>query len=153
MTVEERANFIEWMNEPKARIGLTAMGGVFTESVDFKAGALAGVVVIGPSIPPTSLELERLRASSELGFELAYRQPAMNRVVQAAGRVVRNVSDRGVIILIDPRFTRSEYQQYFPRHWVPQIVKSSQVNLALTQFWSGGSISTSLPPTRSEFSG
>ena len=153
MTVEERANFIEWMNEPKARIGLTAMGGVFTESVDFKAGALAGVVVIGPSIPPTSLELERLRASSELGFELAYRQPAMNRVVQAAGRVVRNVSDRGVIILIDPRFTRSEYQQYFPRHWVPQIVKSSQVNLALTQFWSGESISTSLPPTRSEFSG
>lgn len=148
MTVDERAEFIEWLNEPKARVGLTVMGGVFTESVDFDPRALAGVIVIGPSIPPTSLELEKVRASSELGFELAYRQPAMNRVVQAAGRVVRNVTDRGVIVLVDPRFTRSEYQQYFPRHWDPQIVKSSQVRVALSQFWSGKSIS--LPLTRSE---
>ena len=144
MTVEERADFIEWMNEPRARVGLTVMGGVFTESVDFDPGALAGVVVIGPSIPPKSLELEKLRASSDLGFELAYRQPAMNRVVQAAGRVVRNVTDRGVILLIDPRFTRSEYQQYFPQHWAPQIVKSSQICDALFQFWRGTSIPTRL---------
>ena len=142
MNVKERAEFIEWMNEPKARVGLTVMGGVFTESVDFDPRALAGVVIIGPSIPPTSLELEKLRASSELGFELAYRQPAMNRVVQAAGRVVRNVTDRGVIMLIDPRFTRSEYQQYFPRHWDPQIVKTSQIRTALDHFWTGDSLTT-----------
>ena len=140
MNVEERAEFIEWMNEPKARVGFMVMGGIFSESVDFDPGALAGVIVIGPSIPPTSLELEKLRASSELGFELAYRQPAMNRVVQAAGRVVRNVTDRGVIMLIDPRFTRSEYQQYFPRHWDPQIVKSNQIRDAINQFWGGKSI-------------
>lgn len=146
MTLEERAEFIEWMNEPKARVGLTVMGGVFTESVDFDPGALAGVVVVGPSIPPTSLELEKLRASSELGFELAYRQPAMNRVVQAAGRVVRNVTDRGVIMLIDPRFTRSEYQQYFPRHWDPQIMKSDQLRTALNHFQRGESITTRMLP-------
>ena len=146
MTVEERANFIEWMNEPKTRVGLTVMGGVFTESVDFGPSALAGVVVIGPSIPPSSLELEKLRNSSDLGFELAYRQPAMNRVVQAAGRVVRNVTDRGVIMLIDPRFTRSEYQQYFPRHWAPQIVKSSQIRTALDHFQRGDPITTKMLP-------
>lgn len=144
MTVEERAEFIEWMNEPNARIGLTVMGGVFTESVDFEPSALAGVVVIGPSIPPSSLELDKLRNSTELGFELAYRQPAMTRVVQAAGRVVRHASDRGVIILIDPRFTRTEYQQYFPRHWDAQVAKTGQIRHALDQFWHGASMSTSL---------
>ena len=142
ITVEERAEFIEWMNEPKARVGLTVMGGVFTESVDFDPRALAGVIVIGPSIPPKSLDLEKLRALSDVGFELAYRQPAMNRVVQAAGRVVRNVTDRGVIVLIDPRFTRSEYQQYFPRHWDPQIVKTNQIRTALDHFWTGDSLTT-----------
>lgn len=153
MTVEERAEFIEWMNEPNARIGLTVMGGVFTESVDFEPTALAGVVVVGPSIPPSSLELDKLRNSTELGFELAYRQPAMTRVVQAAGRVVRHATDRGVIILIDPRFTRSEYQQYFPRHWEPEIVKSSQVRIALNHFWSEELNLTSERLTTSEVSG
>lgn len=142
MTVEERAEFIEWMNEPKVRVGLTVMGGVFTESVDFDPRALAGVMVVGPSIPPKSLELEKLRASSELGFELAYRQPAMNRVVQAAGRVVRGVTDRGIIVLIDPRFTRSEYQQYFPKHWVPRIVKTDSIKDALFKFWQIEAIET-----------
>ena len=144
MTVEERAEFIEWMNEPNARIGLTVMGGVFTESVDFEPTALAGVVVVGPSIPPASLELDKLRNSTELGFELAYRQPAMTRVVQAAGRVVRHATDRGVIVLIDPRFTRTEYQQYFPRHWDPQVVKTGQIRNALDQFWQGELMSTSM---------
>ena len=131
MTVEERADFIEWMNEPNARVGFAVMGGVFTESVDFEPTALAGVVIVGPSIPPSSLELDKLRNSTELGFELAYRQPAMTRVVQAAGRVVRHATDRGVIILIDPRFSRTEYQQYFPCHWAPRIVRSSQISQSL----------------------
>ena len=135
MTVEERAEFIEWMNEPNARIGFTVMGGVFTESVDFEPTALAGVVVVGPSIPPSSLELDKLRNSTELGFELAYRQPAMTRVVQAAGRVVRHTTDRGIIVLLDPRFTRGEYQQYFPQHWMPRVVKTSCIEEALTDFW------------------
>lgn len=152
MSVEERAEFIEWMNEPNARIGLTVMGGVFTESVDFEPSALAGVVVVGPSIPPSSLELDKLRDSTELGFELAYRQPAMTRVVQAAGRVVRHATDRGVIILLDPRFTRIEYQQYFPMHWQAQIVRIGQIRHALDQFWGGESVSTSLVQTRSEIS-
>ncbi|MCY3540830.1 MAG: hypothetical protein OXH31_02840 [Gammaproteobacteria bacterium] len=141
MTVEERAEFIEWMNEPNARIGFTVMGGVFTESVDFEPTALAGVVVVGPSIPPSSLELDKLRSSTELGFELAYRQPAMTRVVQAAGRVVRHANDRGIIILIDPRFTRTEYQQYFPMHWDAKFVKTSQIRNALDQFWKGELVS------------
>ena len=143
MSVEERAEFIEWMNEPNARIGLTVMGGVFTESVDFEPSALAGVVVVGPSIPPSSLELDKLRNSTELGFELAYRQPAMTRVVQAAGRVVRHSNDRGAIILIDPRFTRTEYQQYFPMHWQAQIVKTGRIRNALERFWQGESMSAS----------
>ena len=142
MTLDERADFINWMNERKARVGLTVMGGVFTESVDFDRDALAGVVVIGPSIPPSSIELEKLRNSSDLGFELAYRQPAMTRVVQAAGRVVRHTADRGVVMLIDPRFTRNEYKQYFPQHWVPRTVKTKHIREALAQFWLGETIPT-----------
>lgn len=136
MSTESRNEFIDWLNEPKARIGFVVMGGIFTESVDYEKSALAGVVVIGPALPPPSLELTTISKRSELGFELAYRQPALTRVIQAAGRVVRGLDDRGVILLIDRRFTRSEYQQYFPQHWQPKNINTNQLSNALTSFWS-----------------
>ena len=135
MNIEERREFIDWMNVPNTRFGLVVMGGVFTESVDYEQEGLSGVIVVGPAIPPPSIELERIAQSSEFGYELAYRQPGMTRVIQAAGRVVRGVNDRGVVVLIDPRFSRVEFQKYFPQHWSPKTVTLARLQQDLTEFW------------------
>ncbi|MCY3884566.1 MAG: ATP-dependent DNA helicase [Gammaproteobacteria bacterium] len=135
MSNEERADFICWISTGSRRVGLVTMGGVFTESVDFNSDALAGVIVVGPAIPPSSLERELIRDSSGIGYELAYRQPGMTKVVQAAGRVVRSLNDRGVILLVDPRFTHREIRRYFPQHWLPRIVRSIELGSQLERFW------------------
>lgn len=136
MSNEDRADFISWISTGSRRAALVTMGGVFTESVDFDSDALAGVIVVGPATPPSSLEREMIRDSSELGYELAYRQPGLTRVVQAAGRVVRHLKDRGVILLIDPRFTHREFQSYFPHHWLPRVVRSTDLSIELQRFWT-----------------
>ena len=136
MSNEDRADFISWISTGSRRAAFVTMGGVFTESVDFDSDALAGVIVVGPATPPSSLEREMIRDSSELGYELAYRQPGLTRVVQAAGRVVRHLKDRGVILLIDPRFTHREFQSYFPHHWLPRIVRSTDLGIELYRFWT-----------------
>ena len=135
MSNEDRADFISWISTGSRRTAFVTMGGVFTESVDFDSDALAGVIVVGPATPPPSLEREMVRESSELGYELAYRQPGLTRVVQAAGRVVRHLEDRGAILLIDPRFTHREFQSYFPQHWLPRVVRSSDLETELNRFW------------------
>lgn len=136
MSNEDRADFISWISTGSRRAAFVTMGGVFTESVDFDSDALAGVIVVGPATPPSSLEREMIRDSSELGYELAYRQPGLTRVVQAAGRVVRHLNDRGVVLLIDPRFTHREFQSYFPHHWLPRVVRSNNLATELRRFWT-----------------
>ena len=140
ISLDERAEFIDWMNEPSQRLGFVVMGGVFTESVDYRSTAIAGVVAIGPALPPPSLELERIKESFANGYEIAYRQPAMARVIQAAGRVVRGEHDRGMVILVDPRFTHRAYKQYFPRHWCPTVTRAADVRNVAAEFFSAATL-------------
>ncbi|MYD44322.1 MAG: hypothetical protein F4W90_10595 [Gammaproteobacteria bacterium] len=134
MNLEEREEFLSRLALDERTLAFVVMGGVFTESIDIEQSALEGVVVVSPGLPPQSLERERLKALSPFGYEIAYRRPAMTRVVQAAGRVVRSETDRGVVVLIDPRYTRSEFTRYFPSHWAPQIVKSADLVPELQAF-------------------
>jgi len=72
------------------------------------------------------------------GFAYAYQYPGFNRVLQATGRVIRTDSDRGIIVLIDERFTNARYRHLFPSHWRGyQIVQSThEIEDKLTRFWS-----------------
>ena len=106
-----------------------------TESVDYRSDVLRGAVVVGPGIPPRSLVRDTL-AENDGSNEIAYRQPGMTRVVQAAGRVARGPTDRGAVVMIDPRFTESAYQKYFPHHWRSRPVMSNAIGSALANFWS-----------------
>ena len=117
------------------RVGFVVLGGVFTESVDYRSDVLQGVIVVGPGIPPRSLVRDTLAKTDGSG-EIAYRQPGMTRVVQAAGRVARGPKSRGVVVLIDPRFAESNYQQYFPRHWQPHRVVAKSIGSAVANFWT-----------------
>lgn len=145
MTLDEREGFIHWISESQAgRVGFVVMGGVFGESVDFRDGALDGVIVVGAGLPPRSLKRDLIAndegaaGSGVDGDEIAYRQPAMTRVVQAAGRVVRSATDRGVAVLVDPRFSNAAYRAFLPSRWMTRHIRSNHVADALGEFWFGG---------------
>ena len=72
-----------------------------------------------------------------MGFAYAYQFPGMNKVLQAAGRVIRGERDRGVVVLIDDRFTTTSYRRLFPRHWNRyQVVRDPQsLHHRTASFW------------------
>ena len=74
-------------------------------------------------------------AGAELGQTMAYNQPAMARVIQAAGRLIRSPEDRGVICLVDPRFERRELQNFFPSYWQPQSIGLNEVKNSVNSYW------------------
>ena len=129
MTLDERDAFIRWMAETDApRVGLVVMGGLFAESVDFDRDALAGVIVVTVGLPPPATSRNLIAARyGDFGEQVAYRQPAMTRVIQAAGRVVRGRDDAGIVVLVDPRFAQAEFQAFFPAHWQPRLVRCHEV--------------------------
>ena len=117
-------------------IGAAVMGGMFAESVDFDGGALRGVIVVGVGLAPRSLERDLIgeRFGAD-GFDVAYRQPGMTRVAQAAGRAVRGAADAGVVVLVDPRFPRNDWGAFFPPYWRPELVGRRDIGAAVASFW------------------
>ena len=91
-------------------IAFCVMGGIFGEGIDLKKEQLIGAIIVGTGLPQISNEREILMDYYEKrmgeGFDYAYRYPGMNKVLQAAGRVIRTIDDVGVIELLDERFYR-----------------------------------------------
>ena len=123
MKEEEREAFLGQFTAEHERsfLAFCVMGGIFGEGIDLKNEQLIGAVVVGTGLPQISNEREILMhyydERSGEGFDYAYRYPGMNKVLQAAGRVIRTVDDSGVILLLDDRFTRREYESLFPKEW------------------------------------
>ncbi len=127
----------------KTLVGFCVMGGIFAEGIDLKHEALIGVIVVGTGLPQISNEREILKdfydRQERAGFAYAFRYPGMNKVLQAAGRVIRTSEDRGIILLLDERFLQQEYQALFPREWEGfQTVALAQVREVVEEFWKGG---------------
>lgn len=136
----ERLKFLQDLTQGAVPVlAAIVLGGVFAESVDFSAVPLSGVLVVGAGLPPPDLhrveQEKHFAAQGADGKEVAYLQPAMTRVLQVAGRLLRSPEDRGVICLIDPRFSRPAYQRFFPAHWRPQPVTAAQAPAAVAKFW------------------
>jgi Rad3-related DNA helicase len=102
-------------------LGLAVLGGVFAEGIDLPGERLLGVMVVGVGLPMLCLEQETLRRRYDEtlgeGFAYAYRYPGMHKVLQAAGRVIRSETDRGVVLLIDNRYFNRETLALCPPHW------------------------------------
>ncbi len=100
---------------------LAALGGMYAEGVDYPGELLSGVYIVSPALPQVSFERELLRRyfdqTDQAGFEYSYLQPGMTRVIQAAGRLIRSETDRGVIALLCQRFLRPPYADRLPRDW------------------------------------
>ena len=123
MTELEREEFLEEFTEETEEIlvGFCVMGGIFSEGIDLIGDRLIGAAVVGTGLPQVNCEREILKGyydeKGEQGFDYAYRYPGMNKVLQAAGRVIRTKEDTGAILLMDERFLNRDYRNLFPREW------------------------------------
>ncbi|WP_010248936.1 ATP-dependent DNA helicase [Acetivibrio cellulolyticus] len=143
MTEEERENFLGFFipDPSETTIGFCVMGGIFSEGIDLKSDRLIGTVIVGVGLPQVCLERDIIRdyfqERNSQGFEFAYMFPGMNKVMQAAGRVIRSETDKGIILLIDERFTNRSYLNLFPKEWFPyaRVVKTNDIIKYVTEFW------------------
>lgn len=140
----EKAEFLEEFEKERSHslAAFCVMGGVFSEGIDLKEERLIGVIVVGTGLPMVCVEQEVLKGyfdeTEEKGFDFSYQYPGMNKVLQAAGRVIRTPGDRGVILLLDDRFLRRDHLELFPREWEHfQVVNRGNAARCLEDFWNG----------------
>lgn len=143
MKEHEREAFLEEFEKERqgTLVAFCVMGGIFGEGIDLKNDRLIGAIIVGTGLPQVSDEREILKNYYDerglSGFDYAFRYPGMNKVLQAAGRVIRTSEDRGVILLLDERFLQREYGALFPREWEKRSVCGlPQLREEVSRFWS-----------------
>ena len=158
MTEEEREDFLKHFTrnmhlniqeqigmpveiEEMSLLGFCVLGGIFSEGIDLKQDSLIGVIIVGTGLPLVCPEREILKNYFDneegSGFDYAYRYPGMNKVLQAAGRVIRTDEDIGVVALLDERFLQNSYTRLFPREWDKyKIVQEATVGKYVEKFWN-----------------
>lgn len=123
-------------------IAFAVMGGIFGEGIDLKGELLSGAIIVGVGLPQICPERDIIKQyyqrKNGRGFDFAYTYPGLNKVQQAAGRVIRSEQDRGFVILIDDRFTTPLYKGIMPVEWFPLKTSKEQKNLSLDlkNFWN-----------------
>lgn len=132
-------------------VGFCVMGGIFSEGIDLTGERLIGAAIIGTGLPQICTEREILKEyyekAGKSGFDFAYRYPGMNKVLQAAGRVIRTAKDEGVILLLDERFLQTDQAALFPREWADCLRTDRQdIRTLLTNFWQSVPNKPERPP-------
>ncbi len=144
MTDKERALFLhlfEKGRDEESLIGFCVLGGVFGEGIDLRNDQLIGALIVGTGLPLVSPEREMLRQyysrSGENGYAYAYTYPGMNKVMQAAGRVIRTADDIGIVALLDDRFVTPGYRRLFPQEWAGyEETTTAQAPGIAEHFWN-----------------
>ena len=142
MSEADREGFLEEFenSREKSLVAFCTLGGIFSEGIDLVGGKLIGCIILGAGLPQVgnerSLMSDFFDDMDKNGFEYAYLYPGMNKVIQAAGRLIRTQDDVGVIALLDERFRFSSYKKTFPREWSDAKTTSiDSLSLKLTKFW------------------
>ena len=143
MNEAERETFLNRfvVNPTQTLVGFCVLGGIFSEGIDLRGDRLIGTAIVGVGLPQVNPEQELIKDyfsnENNRGFEYAYQLPGMNKVLQAAGRVIRDATDQGVVLLLDTRFNTSRYRSLFPQHWQHHQVlyQPRQLEQAINQFW------------------
>ena len=151
--------FTDGFTEDSERLGFAVMGGRFAEGIDLKGQRLSGAMIISLGLAPKTLAQDALlrrmqskrdsqpaagaevepRPTQANGYDVAYRIPALQRVIQTGGRVIRSENDQGIVLLVDPRFNAPDNQTYLPEHWQTKIIQSTQeLEANLKTFWRSG---------------
>lgn len=145
MTEAEREQFLASFahDAPETLVGFAVLGGIFGEGIDLVGERLIGAAIVSVGLPQLCLERDRIREHFDQlngsGFDYAYAFPGMNRILQAMGRVIRTEADRGVVLLIDARFSQKPYRELLPPWW--QLIRVSNIaslTRAMESFWNTG---------------
>ncbi|PWF48690.1 ATP-dependent DNA helicase [Massilia glaciei] len=121
MDEARRAQFLARFTPDGRGVGFAVLGGAFGEGIDLPGARLIGAFIATLGLPQINAVNEqvrqRMQASFGAGYDYTYLYPGIQKVVQAAGRVIRTGQDVGVVYLIDDRFARPEVRQLLPRWW------------------------------------
>lgn len=135
------SRFSDCEKEDETLLGFCVLGGIFSEGIDLKNDRLIGAIIVGTGFPMVCNEREILKKYFDhqgvSGFDYAYRYPGMNKVLQAAGRVIRTAEDIGIVALLDERFLTTPYQRMFPREWREYVdISLPQIGHEIERFWN-----------------
>lgn len=140
MNEYEREEFLDAFETNNDIIAFVVMGGIFSEGIDLVDEKLIGAVIVGVGLPMISFEnniiKEYFNKNQKNGFDYAYVYPGMNKVLQAAGRVIRSEEDRGAILLIDSRYGSNKYKNLYPREWSNYKLMDKNSDEELSEFWN-----------------
>ena len=143
MSEEEKEEFLSMFDEDnkETHVGFCVLGGHFSEGIDLTNDKLIGVIIVGVGMPQIGIERDIIKdhmKDSNKGFDYAYVYPGMIKVLQAAGRCIRTDDDKGVILLLDKRYSQRIYQSLFPYEWYPnfRVRKSDDVKTLCEEFWN-----------------
>ena len=143
MSEEEKEEFLSMFDEDnkETHVGFCVLGGHFSEGIDLINDKLIGVIIVGVGMPQIGIERDIIKEhmkDSNKGFDYAYVYPGMIKVLQAAGRCIRTDNDKGVILLLDNRYSQRRYQSLFPYEWYPnfRVRKSDDVKTLCEKFWN-----------------
>ena len=141
MSAAQQRNFIHRFRHHQNRplVGFAILGSNFSEGIDLKGSELIGVGIVSVGLPrindQTNLVKDYFDAEGR-GFEYAYQLPGLNKVLQAAGRLIRSAKDVGIVALIDRRFNQFRYRKFLPKFWRIQTANNlNQFKRKVTNFW------------------
>lgn len=145
MGEREREEFLAEFEEQheRCRVGLLVLGGIFSEGIDLVGEKLIGAILVSIGLPQLTYERNHIQAyyateeDPRKGFRYAYSYPGLNRVLQAAGRVIRSEKDKGVLFFIDRRFAEKTYQSVFAELYpdLRRVFSPSGVSALCRHFW------------------
>ena len=142
MTENERQHYLSEFEEnpSSSMVAFIAMGGVFSEGIDLPGDKLIGAAIVGVGLPQISYENDCLKELYEeymgSGFETAYVYPGAGKCLQAAGRVIRTETDKGVVLFIDERYRSGEYKNLLAPRYTPKMIPDQKLYQTLTDFWA-----------------
>ena len=143
MTREQIQSYLNKLKDDSQSTVLFAVqGGVFSEGIDYRGNMLIGAIIVGPALPRFDIEAELLQKyydkKNGCGYKYTYVYPAMTKVIQSAGRVIRSEKDLGLLVLLGRRFITDEYREVMPEYWTKPAVDglvSSAIVSDIEKFW------------------
>ena len=144
MSPIERHKFLQNFTYESQKTAFLVLGGIFSEGVDLKGDRLIGSMVISVGMPGVSDERNLIKNHfdeiSHNGFDYSYTYPGLNKIFQAAGRLIRGEKDKGIIYLVDDRFLWDKYRRLYPRHWsnIREVKNKKELKILVERFWNRG---------------
>nr|WP_225877830.1 ATP-dependent DNA helicase [Alkalibacter mobilis] len=143
MSEEGREIFLESFKEnpDETHVSFCVLGGIFSEGIDLVGNRLIGTVIVSVGLPQLNVQQniikDHFNEKNGKGYEYSYMYPGMNKVLQAAGRVIRSEEDKGAVLLIDERYGHRNYKKLFPKHWhrCKYIDDKNELTKVLKEFW------------------